>query len=102
MNFKKKTKPTLRMVIKFLEKFTIQYAMMTPINASEHWFPMLTGMCMTWILNNGGGGEELWLLHKHSKTCGDLLFVLCFMKNFKCQDSWIIFEYFELAVTAHG
>ena len=47
MNFKKKTKPTLRMVIKFLEKFTIQYAMMTPINASEHWFPMLTGMCMT-------------------------------------------------------
>lgn len=44
MNFKKKTKPTLRTVVKFLEKFTIQYAMMTPINTSEHWFPMLTGM----------------------------------------------------------
>lgn len=30
----------------------------------------------------GGGWKELGLLHKHSKTCGDLLFVLCFMKNF--------------------
>ena len=50
------TKPTLGKVSKVSKKFTIQYAMMTPINTSEQWFPMLTGMGMTWILNNGGGG----------------------------------------------